>query len=288
VRDAAEESVTERTALAIFYIPIIGGCITALLFAHRPVYYWLLNEDHLAEWTQFGLLLAGAGVAAVAAGVHVRRREPAWAAALAVVALAFIVVAGEEISWAQRVFAFATPHDLAGVNHQQEFNVHNISAGGLPVEDIFKFAEMVVAGLAFVASVAVRLNRDYSHRSGWRRWSPPLFLAPGLLIAFLYRCFRFVVYSKDVPALVHYQEWIELCLYFSFFIMVLLYWRNLRASRPGQFPGLAQPGRPLGASDLAPGLHATRGIAAVLLGAAVVTVAFAIATMLQHVPVNHP
>ena len=34
--------------------------------------------------------------------------------------------AGEEISWGQRIFEFATPDILLDLNHQREFNVHNM------------------------------------------------------------------------------------------------------------------------------------------------------------------
>lgn len=35
------------------------------------------------------------------------------------------VVAGEEISWGQRLFSFATPDALREINRQEEFNLHN-------------------------------------------------------------------------------------------------------------------------------------------------------------------
>ena len=38
-----------------------------------------------------------------------------------------VFAAGEEISWGQRIFGFATPEFLLPLNQQQEFNVHNIS-----------------------------------------------------------------------------------------------------------------------------------------------------------------
>ncbi len=40
--------------------------------------------------------------------------------------IAMVFVAGEEISWGQRIFGFATPDFLLGLNEQSEFNVHNI------------------------------------------------------------------------------------------------------------------------------------------------------------------
>ena len=41
-------------------------------------------------------------------------------------ALLMFVFMGEEISWGQRIFGFATPDALMAVNHQHEFNIHNI------------------------------------------------------------------------------------------------------------------------------------------------------------------
>ena len=41
--------------------------------------------------------------------------------------MAMVFAAGEEISWGQRIFGFATPDFLMPLNAQQEFNVHNIN-----------------------------------------------------------------------------------------------------------------------------------------------------------------
>ena len=38
----------------------------------------------------------------------------------------FFVLAGEEISWGQRILGIATPESLKAVNVQEEFNFHNI------------------------------------------------------------------------------------------------------------------------------------------------------------------
>ena len=43
--------------------------------------------------------------------------------------LAMVFAAGEEISWMQRLFGFATPDFLMPLNRQKEFNVHNITNG---------------------------------------------------------------------------------------------------------------------------------------------------------------
>ena len=43
--------------------------------------------------------------------------------------MAMVFAAGEEISWGQRIFGFATPDFLMDLNDQEEFNVHNIANG---------------------------------------------------------------------------------------------------------------------------------------------------------------
>ncbi len=42
--------------------------------------------------------------------------------------MAMVFAAGEEISWGQRIFGFATPDFLMPLNEQKEFNVHNIAS----------------------------------------------------------------------------------------------------------------------------------------------------------------
>ena len=43
--------------------------------------------------------------------------------------MAMVFAAGEEISWGQRIFGFATPEFLVPLNEQREFNVHNMDTG---------------------------------------------------------------------------------------------------------------------------------------------------------------
>ena len=43
--------------------------------------------------------------------------------------LVMVFVAGEEISWGQRLIGFATPEALTNINAQEEFNLHNIDVG---------------------------------------------------------------------------------------------------------------------------------------------------------------
>ncbi len=46
--------------------------------------------------------------------------------------MAMLFGAGEEISWGQRIFGFATPEFLMTLNSQNEFNAHNVYYGNFP------------------------------------------------------------------------------------------------------------------------------------------------------------
>ena len=85
----------------------------ALTWEDQPVEY-LTAVWYLSAGVLF-FVVAGFEPRGVARGIYL----------LAGIALVFI--AGEEISWGQRIIGYATPDYLLDINVQQEFNVHNIS-----------------------------------------------------------------------------------------------------------------------------------------------------------------
>jgi hypothetical protein len=89
------------------------------------VFATLFAEDGWGEWATFLAFALAAGLAAHGA-VRVRGRERL---VLAGVGLFCLVVAGEEISWGQRLVAFAPPEVFLRANYQQELNVHNFFRG---------------------------------------------------------------------------------------------------------------------------------------------------------------
>lgn len=61
--------------------------------------------------------------------------------------IAFLFIAGEEISWGQRIIGFSTPEEIAQNNTQFEFNVHNNKT-------VFRYVYLAYGGLALYCSVA--------------------------------------------------------------------------------------------------------------------------------------
>jgi hypothetical protein len=81
----------------------------------------LTEEDGVVEYLQALLYAVTAGAFAVVAWRSARHR--AWAALFAVGAF---FVAGEEISWGQRILGIGTPASLERSNVQGEINLHNL------------------------------------------------------------------------------------------------------------------------------------------------------------------
>jgi hypothetical protein len=96
-----------------------------LLFIVDPLLFDAeAQEDRPVEWISAGLLFLASALFLV--GVA-RRRSGKLGLLLAAGAAGLLFVMGmEEISWMQRVVGFATPDELAEVNWQGEFNLHNV------------------------------------------------------------------------------------------------------------------------------------------------------------------
>ncbi|MFW8592827.1 hypothetical protein [Cribrihabitans neustonicus] len=80
--------------------------LTALLFLFSGlVFFWCAYKAHTSP----------------------RRKGPLLVFCLAAWGVLLVVFAGEEISWGQRIFDFATPEAIDRANKQNEFNIHNLS-----------------------------------------------------------------------------------------------------------------------------------------------------------------
>jgi hypothetical protein len=241
VADARAERVNTRWAWHLFWTPPVGGVLVTVTFAVRPVFYWLLSEDHLVEWLQFALCLLAAVVSVPAAAGMARRRRWATAAVLVLIALGCLGLAGEEISWGQRVLGFT--NTLSDHNRQGEFNVHNVdSEGGIPIEELFRIGEMFLGLVGAFLPLLTRWQPARLHGGFWQVISPPLFLAPAFLAVFAYRFFRLLV-PAEISALVKFQEWAEVCLYGGLAVMVVLIYASL--TTPESDP-VAEEGGPVG------------------------------------------
>ena len=196
---------------ARFGVAAIGALAFTVLTYLSVTYYWevrwFTGEDGVTEWWSVATFLAAAAMAALTARALVGSGYAVIGGINALLAVAFLSGALEEVSWGQRLFGWSTPGALAGINKQSETNVHNIPAVEDSIATIFLWASIVALAGAVV--------RAYLHRRGWVTTAdfllPRLFLAPLLLMIvvwfadaqpFLALRDRFIFNRPEVPEVV--------------------------------------------------------------------------------------
>lgn len=115
--------MTVREKNLLLFVLAGFAAFGAWLISFNPEHMnFMCQEDGFVEYSQaFLYLFAGAGFAYVAAHKPFRNVWYWGYAAL------FLVVAGEETAWAQRIFSVATPTAIAIINVQKDLTLHNIA-----------------------------------------------------------------------------------------------------------------------------------------------------------------
>jgi hypothetical protein len=151
----------------------LSALATVIVFLHfwKPsVVAGLTVEDGAVEYLTAALFLVAA--VAFSAAAVVRAARKLWVLPLAA---ACFLVAGEEVSWGQRLRGVGTPGALAEVNVQGETNLHNIEG----VHGIVRAVSVVVLVTLFallpLAAQRFRAVRELA--DGLRFPLPPLLAA---------------------------------------------------------------------------------------------------------------
>jgi hypothetical protein len=168
---------------------------SVLLITDPELYDRLSREDRLIEYLT-ALFLAVTGFLFLRSSAFSLKEKPFQyrnlrTALFVFAGVVFILAAGEEISWGQRIFNFETPEELVQLNDQDEFNFHNIDK---------KFFDRAVdrATIAFVFFGAVLVFLGEKWFLGIR--SPGLALVAAFALTPFYH-----QYNQFVPDFYHLQ-----------------------------------------------------------------------------------
>jgi hypothetical protein len=223
---AARWGVAARTAETIWVVPFVGAAIVAATRVRFSLFMWITGEDSLLEWTQVIAYLT-ASVAAVLVASRLGR-EGRWisAALFALFAIGAFFVAGEEISWGQRLFGIETAPAFREANEQGENTIHNLFA----LSTAFSVMNLLLGAYGSVGTwlLAPRaasgdLGRELEIFVG------PVFLTSWFLLSSLDESAHLVLEPLlgDFTIL-RFSEWPETCLAVAVAAFVLLI-----ARRPG-------------------------------------------------------
>lgn len=221
---AQDWHVSDRWAQFSFWWPLIGAVLIAATRLNKDVYRFLLQDDGPIEWIQFAcFVLAFIFALGVAIRAVQTKRYDQFVLFL-IFAGAMFFVAGEEISWGQRIFGWETPAELAEVNKQNETTLHNIGE----VLTIINFGMMM---MGLVGMVAYVLNKRLRLERYWQEVQyflvPPFFLSGSFFVIFLYKFVRFVFLPESAFTITKYGEWAELCFAYGLCVFAYLNYRRL-------------------------------------------------------------
>lgn len=135
----------KKTKLVIFFIPIIliiFIIITKITLGPANVpYIILISEDGPVEYATFIIYFVTIIFSLLSAKIFFKRGKKSYGFLYFAMALVFIFIAMEEISWGQRIINLDLPEFFAESN-QEEMNIHD-----LPVVAIFEDPMIIIAGL---------------------------------------------------------------------------------------------------------------------------------------------
>jgi hypothetical protein len=229
-RDAETWRLEPDRALMIALFPIMAMFAFVATVPFPRLFAWVIEEDHLVEWSQFVLILSASVLFARVSVRLIRTARRRLGMLYALLALGAYFVAGEEIAWGQRILGLRTPMKLEAINAQQEISIHNIYS----LHAAFIYAVMLV-GLygAVMPLVGLAFSADRRRSALSHLLIPPLCLVPAFLVPFSYRFWRLVFrpelnYSYRTFVITKFSEIGEVCLYFGLLVFAWLTLRRLR------------------------------------------------------------
>jgi hypothetical protein len=211
--------------VAPFVVALIG-VITGLI--GKDLYKWFTQEDGFAESMQV-VFYSGALVLGIIATRRLWRGEERGIAFL-YMALCFglFFLIGEELSWGQRIFGWGTAGSFAGINKQEETNLHNVYGVGAA----FKWIQLLVGAYGTILPlVFLRWSAPARFKKMISMVIPHYTLIPYFSLLFVWRIYRDFAEApeKYYFAISEYNEVMELVLSMGMFLFMVFQLRRLKS-----------------------------------------------------------
>lgn len=182
--------------LLLFLFPLLIVTLFVFIYLRSNQFYrWMIAEDSLIEWVQFVILLMTSFLS-LKVSLSWKNKNRLIAIAFITFSILLFFVAGEEISWGQRLLMIETPEQLAERNLQEEITVHNIDT----LFGLVYRGYMMIGILGSTLWIVKKIVYDYLNKSFkllFDTFVPNWYLLFYFLIAFIYN-FNRIYISKSV------------------------------------------------------------------------------------------
>lgn len=190
---------------------------------------WFVNvyvvEDGLIENLTVVALLTASFTAVRYLTKYAEGKSRWYKRIMVLAALATFFVAGEEVSWGQRIFDVESPEFFQANNAQQETNIHNMVVGGKKVNKIV-FSQMLYGSVGLYLALFPYL---YSRKKAVRKWVD----RHGIPVPQWYQSLSCLILFVSILLIPHGKnaEILEVGITYLF-MLILLFPRNIHLFRP--------------------------------------------------------
>lgn len=213
--------------IIFFFVPIFLFYLYIMSLWPFDRFLQIIKEDHVIEYSQFFVLIAGGAYSGLLFKKLFQNKERILSVIFLFTSIALFLVAGDEISWGQRLLGFSTPENIENINRQNETTFHNISA----FEQFVGIGYVVIGFYGAISGVffniiarLIKFNKDFFS----------YLVIPWYLFFFFFTGFIYNYYALKNPfhQLGHWSEVAELMLYSGISIFIVL--RYYLTSKPNK------------------------------------------------------
>jgi hypothetical protein len=181
------------------YLLIATALLSVILFPWtRVARVWLSGETGLVELVTVAAALWGVWTAALIVRDNGKLPHRWLAIWFALFAVGLFFLAGEEASWGQSWFKWATPADYAAINRQGETNLHNLSSISEELPKTLLLAGCLLGGVFWPLWCHFRKRGPYMGE-GWLGWIwPSSLIWPAAALAWVMRLSERVLVNTDL------------------------------------------------------------------------------------------
>lgn len=211
----------------IFFFPLpIILLFVFIYLRNQQLYRWMISEDSLIEWSQFALI-AGSSFLSMMLSIFLKKKDKFLAIVFLILSIGLFVVAGEEISWGQRILEIQTPKELAQRNLQEEITIHNIDVlFGLVYRGYMAIG--LVGGLLWMTKNKLKKKLFLPLNQITNIFIPDWYLSIYFIIAFIYNFDRIYISCYVGESLLEEpMEFILMLAFFIFFLEKYIHRKNL-------------------------------------------------------------